>query len=308
MTNAGERQQPIPTNPWLNHPLNRNPNPVEEASFVEYLRWMRILKEKPNNTSERGKKLATQIDLVNNGEVIQLLDNLQEISNYDSRLKTLTDRIWRLATVSFEATTSWRVRVGGMRGPASMLLPAFDALGMPYIPSSTLKGVAREMARRDRHVTDDEIREIFGDIEPTACMGKVIFLFRRRLNSFYTNLSTLTQVSCNYQQPRKATKNGDWAEAVDRNCRIICVQGDFSNDKPPALALLHQQASIGSGYDSELCGSIQVRSPIWIARVGDRFDIATIFGVDNPRRQAYFNSLIQRKYPISDYREIWHSS
>ncbi|MEA5567626.1 RAMP superfamily CRISPR-associated protein [Anabaena sp. UHCC 0399] len=618
MTNAGERQQPIPTNPWLNHPLNRNPNPVEEASFVEYLRWMRILREKPNDTSERGKKLATQIDLVNNGEVIQLLDKLQEISNYDSRLKTLTDRTRRLATVSFEATASWRVRVGGMRGPASMLLPAFDALGMPYIPSSTLKGVAREMARRDRNVTDDEIREIFGDIEPTACMGKVIFLdayplpfpeidedspdevsglvpdmansiwtwdgnnplyktnpnvflslrkvtfviglrikdsqnleilnrvqqwlikglnqgvgsrvnsgygvldvktqaeqekpkkrksilsvkfklqgqlvhgrqgfknwaknsegtgwkppgeaksevrppafrsmlrywfrtlalgvleadivkewelnvfggidpqatlgmfqlelpdgkiirnnaqddeeefglatgslilyqsqvvremqpeeqtaltnllasltwltfhlggvgqgarrpcysrqerrnsrppfwrgstvklmsespenkywncprqldqfqslFRSRLNSFYTNLSRLTQLSFDYTQPKTATRSGDWAEAVDSNCRIICVQGDFSYDKPPALALLHQKARIGNGYDSELCGSIRMRSPIWIARVGDRFDVITIFGVDNPIRKAYFDSLMQREYPIKEYQEIW---
>ncbi|MBI1240928.1 RAMP superfamily CRISPR-associated protein [Umezakia ovalisporum] len=615
MTDAGARQ-PIPTNPWLNHPLHRNLNFVKEASFVEYLRWMRILREKPNDTSKRGKKLATQIDLVNNGEVIQLLDELQKTSNYDSRLRTLTDRTRRLATVSFEATVSWRVRVGGMRGPASILLPAFDALGMPYIPSSTLKGVAREMARCHRDVTDDEIREIFGDIQPTTSMGKVIFLdayplpfpetdkdspdeipglvpdvansiwtwdgdnphyktnpnvflslrkvtfvvglrvhdkqnleilnlvqkwlikalnqgvgsrvnsgygvlevqtkveqekpkkrilsvkfelqgqlvrgrqefkrwaknsegtgwkppgeaksevrppafrsmlrywfrtlalgvleastvkqwelkifggidptaklgmfqleiydgkiirnnaqdkekefglatgslilyqsavvrdmqpeeqtalkkllesltwltfhlggvgqgarrpcysrkkrcnsrppfwrgstvklmsespeneywncpeqlddfqslFRGRLDSFYRNLSTLTQLCFDHTQSRTATRSGDWAEAVDSNCRIICVQGDFSNDKPPALALLHQQANTGNGYDSELCGSIQVRSPIWIARVGHCFDVITIFGVDNPRRQAYFNLLIQQKHPIKEHREIW---
>lgn len=48
-----------------------------------------------------------------------------------------------------------------------------------------------------------------------------------------------------------------------------------------------------------------MRSPIWIARVGDRFDVITIFGVEHPRRQAYFNSLMQRNHPIREYREIW---
>ncbi|WP_179049581.1 hypothetical protein [Nostoc sp. TCL26-01] len=48
-----------------------------------------------------------------------------------------------------------------------------------------------------------------------------------------------------------------------------------------------------------------MRSPIWISRVGDRFDVVTIFGVDNEKRQAYFNSLIQRQHPIREYREIW---
>ena len=160
-------------NPWLNHPLHQNPTPAKEASFVEYLRWMRILRENPNNNS--------QIKLVNNGEVLELLEEILSNSDYSQRLQQLTKRTRSIAQVNFEAKANWRVRVGGMRGPESMLLPAFDALGMPYIPSSTLKGIAREVAERELNaknssVIPEQVREIFGEIEPTACMGKVVFL------------------------------------------------------------------------------------------------------------------------------------
>ena len=144
---------PIPTNFWLNHPLNQNPQLDSSASFVEYLRWLRIRRENPNNNS--------QIGLVNNGEVLELLNEIEQNSNYSSRLRILTTRTRQLATESFSVKAPWRIRVGGMRGPESMLLPAFDALGMPYIPSTTLKGVAREMAERDSNTTPEDIRNIF---------------------------------------------------------------------------------------------------------------------------------------------------
>lgn len=609
---------PISTNPWLNHPLHQNRNPAPEASFVEYLRWMRILRENPNDDS--------QIKLVNNGEVLELLEEILNNSDYSKRLEQLTERTRRIAQLYFEAKANWRIRVGGMRGPESMLLPAFDALGMPYIPSTTLKGVAREVAERELNdnkslITSEQVRDIFGEIEPTACMGKVVFLdayplpfkdideieglvpdmansiwtwdnndvpqyasnpnvflslrkptfviglrlvngadvtlleqvrrwlftglaqgigsrvnsgygtfeitnsqekpkknkeilsvkfqlrgqlihgsqyfddwkkknrgdewkppgiaqaevrppafrsmlrywfrtlalgvldanqvkawelnifggiepearmgmfqleiadgrvvrdnasnrkqecglesgkliirrsqifkgsaseqkaltdllrsltwltfhlggigqgarrpcysrqnresapwwrgssvklisvnpenkywncpskietfqkvFSNRLNSFYTNLSTLSGLTCNSTQPKTAQSNGKWAEAVEKNCRIICVKGDIANDKPPALALLHREATKnGNGYDPQLCGSMGVRSPIWIARVGSRFDnetgfeekgfdVVTIFGINNPRRQEFFNLLTKPEYPIQDYREIF---
>ena len=631
---------PIETNHWLYYRLHQiqHPAPAEEASFVEYLRWMRILRDNPNNDS--------QIKLVNNGEVLELLDILLNNSNYKTRLERLTKRTRRMAQVDFKAKANWRVRVGGMRGPESMLLPAFDALGMPYIPSSTLKGVAREMAKRELNannpsVTPEQVREIFGEIEPTACMGKVVFLdayplpftdiedldevdeieglvpdmansiwtwdnnnvpqyetnpnvflslrkptfviglrlvngedntllelvklwlfaglaqgigsrvnsgngtieitkitdsqetpknnteilsvkfqlrgqlthgrqyfydweekrnqdewkppgkpqaelrppafrsmlrywfrtlalgvleaekvkdweldifggiehpakmgmfqleisdgvvvrdnatnqdgecgfatgtliirrspiftgsqarkraltnllasltwltfhlggvgqgarrpcysrqnrqhahppwwrgssvkltsierderderenrywncppnldrfqkcFQSRLNSFYTNLSTLSGLTCDSTQPQTAQNNGNWAEAIDSNCRIICVKGDIQNEKPPALGLLHQQATRnGNGYNRELCGSMGVRSPIWIARVGSPFDneigfeeqgfdVVTIFGIDNNHRQEYYNLLTNLEYPITEYREIFPMS
>jgi CRISPR-associated protein Cmr6 len=614
---------PIPPNPWLNHPLHRNPNPANKASFVEYLRWMRILRENPNNNS--------QVKLVNNGEVLQLLEKLLSNSDYSDRLKQLTQRTRQMAEVCFEAKANWRVRVGGMRGPESMLLPAFDALGMPYIPSTTLKGVARAMAElelttKEPPITPEQVRDIFGEIEPTACMGKVFFLdayplpfvdtedvdemeglvpdmansiwtwdgnipqystnpnvflslrkptfviglrlvngadpsllehvqrwlfkglaqgigsqvnsgygtfeiinpqeqpkkakeivsvkfqlrgqlihgrqyfnnwnpkpnnpnewkppgiaqseirppafrsmlrywfrtlalgvldagivkdweltifggidpvrmgmfqleidnarivrdnasssdkecgfatgtliirrspifknlsseqqqalqkflasltwltfhlggvgqgarrpcysrqnrdrapwwrgssvklitlspenkywncpreigdfqrlFHSRLNSFYTNLSTITGQNCDSTQPKTASKNGNWAEAVDSNCRIICVKGDVNNKKPPALSLLHREAWNGRVYEAELCGSMKERSPIWIARVGSPFDndtgfanqgfdVVTIFGVDNQRRREFFNLLTTQSRSIPEYREIWTPS
>ena len=116
---------PITHNFWLQHPLHNNPHLDSSASFVEYFRWLRIRRLNPDNNS--------QIGLVNNGEVLELLAKIEQKSNYSSRLRTLTDRTRKLATESFSVKASWRIRVGGMKGPESMLLPAFDALGMPYM-------------------------------------------------------------------------------------------------------------------------------------------------------------------------------
>ncbi len=599
---------PIPHNFWLQHPLHNNPHLDSSASFVEYFRWLRIRRLNPDNNS--------QIGLVNNGEVLELLAKIEQKSNYSSRLRTLTDRTRKLATESFSVKAPWRIRVGGMKGPESMLLPAFDALGMPYIPSTTLKGVAREMAERDTKTTPEDIRNIFGDLEPTASMGKVIFLdayplpfrkvdsddkveglvpdmansiwtwdnndipqyktnpniflslrkptfviglrvtddrdlellnqvkkwllqgltqgigsrvnsgygvleevnpneqqekpkkrktilrmgfelqgqlmhgrqefkqwrennngngwippgiakpevrppafrsmlrywfrtlalgvlpedvikeqelilfggiepttkmgllqieipkggiirdnafdadgnfglakgelilrtsyvlqtftspqrdavinliqsltwlmfhlggvgqgarrpcysrsnrnrpqrpywrgstlkftgndqnwqysndliglqadFQKHLNAFYTNLSTFSQHTCNPRRPRQATVTGNWPEAVDTSCRILCVQGNMQNDKPAALALLHREATNGGGgYNRELCGSINERSPIWIARINNRFDVVTIFGVDNNYRKRYFELLTKPELPVTECKQIW---
>ncbi|NEQ98037.1 MAG: type III-B CRISPR module RAMP protein Cmr6 [Cyanothece sp. SIO2G6] len=169
---------PLPHNPWMVHPLHRvpAPKPCETASVVEYLRWMRILREDTGNHSR-----DSQISLVNNGEVVELLDIFEKTYDYNPTLERLTNRTKRLADDSFEVKASWRIRIGGMRGPESMLLPAFDALGMPYLPSTTLKGVARSVAMREtRHQdpewTVEDINSIFGQIEPEQCMGQVIFL------------------------------------------------------------------------------------------------------------------------------------
>ncbi|MEC4815583.1 MAG: RAMP superfamily CRISPR-associated protein [Scytonema sp. PMC 1069.18] len=610
MTNNTSNRNPILANPWLNHPLHRSPDPAPSASFIEYLRWMRIRRDNPNNNS--------QIGLVNNGEVLELFQKLQNKSDYASRLNSLTQRTRRLATVCFEVKTTWRIRVGGMKGPESILLPAFDALGMPYIPSTTLKGVAREMAERDSEATLEDIRQIFGDLEPTACMGKVTFLdayplpflqenpnsddeaeglvpdmansiwtwdqhdtpqyktnpnvflslrkpifviglrvtsrenlgllervkkwllkgltqgigsrvnsgygvleevqpsneqekpkkrksivkvqfklqgqlihgrqkfdkwqqkrnqpewkppgvaqpevrppafrsmlrywfrtlalgvlepqlvrnweltlfggiepqarmgvfqleipdgkvkrdnaenddddfglatgtlilrqsylmqqlseeqrtttvkliqslswlmfhlggvglgarrpcysrqdrdsapwwrgstitfrdndqnwryssslealqidFRKYLNTFYTSLSALTGQTLQLSRPRTASMTGNWAEAVDSNCRILCVEGSmhYDYDKPPALALLHREATReGNGYNRQLCGSMNERSPIWIARINNRFDVVTIFGIDNSYRQRYFKLLTKPDSSVTDVRKIW---
>lgn len=165
--NKGNNQPP---SPWLNS--ENEPQPNSTASFVEYLRWMR--------EPEREYKDATKI---------QILQMAQENANYRDRLKQLNQRTELIAGKdnTFTVKCPWRIRVGGHRGPESILLPAFDALGMPYIPASTLRGVARTQAIREIVATEkikwkdaeQKIAPYFGSIDtdnPQHSTGKVVFL------------------------------------------------------------------------------------------------------------------------------------
>jgi CRISPR-associated protein Cmr6 len=149
----GSGSQP-PAPPWLNPAIS--PETINTASFVEYLRWMRS----PNSPN----KDITKLELISKFES----------NDFSAALNRLTERTKRLAEQWFEAVCPWRIRVGGSKGPESMLLPAFDALGMPYIPSSTLRGIARAIA--SRKCSAEELKKIFGDIEPESSMGQVTFL------------------------------------------------------------------------------------------------------------------------------------
>jgi len=153
--------------PWL---MENMPAVHPNASFVEYLRWMR----------EPGTKYK-------DGTKVQLLQMAEEGANYTDRLKTLTDRTRKIAGTQelvFQAKCAWRIRVGGHRGPESILLPAFDALGMPYIPASTLRGVARTQAIREKmseglswKQADKEVAQWFGHLEANKAnqAGKLSF-------------------------------------------------------------------------------------------------------------------------------------
>jgi CRISPR-associated protein Cmr6 len=157
--------------PWLGHPLDPNPSPDPTASFIEYLRWMRA----PATPFKDGAK----VDLVHQAEAK---------ANYGARLQVLNARIKRIAGEknTFQVTCPWRIRVGGAKGPESMLLPAFDHLGIPYIPSSTLRGVARSQAirelMRERNLSweeaDKAVAPWFGHLQAGEqdSAGKVIFL------------------------------------------------------------------------------------------------------------------------------------
>ncbi|GEA26582.1 hypothetical protein MiAbW_01135 [Microcystis aeruginosa NIES-4325] len=166
---GGGNNNPPQPSPWLN-PENQ-PQPDQSASFVEYLRWMRA--------ADYPHKDATKT---------QILQKAQENANYTQRLEQLHRRIQLLARdgIAFPVKSTWRIRVGGHRGPESILLPAFDALGMPYIPSSTLRGVARTQAIREIMAANNlewkdaekEIAPYFGDInakEEKNKTGKVVF-------------------------------------------------------------------------------------------------------------------------------------
>lgn len=172
--------QPDETSPWLIQP-EFDPEPT--ASFVEYLRWLRS----PDGPYENSAKI----------QIMQMTEQ----GNYEERLYELTARTGNIAHarqgIIFQAECSWRVRVGGHRGPnKGTLLPAFDATGMPYIPSSTLRGVARTQAilenlpsnldRSNKKIfeaawqkADLEVARWFGHLETNKKAdraGRVIFL------------------------------------------------------------------------------------------------------------------------------------
>ncbi|GAB1542234.1 hypothetical protein NUACC21_49080 [Scytonema sp. NUACC21] len=121
------------------------------------------------------------------GTRVELLQNAEENADYRERLKLLVQRTRDLAGEgnTFRVTCPWRIRVGGIRGPESILLPAFDNLGMPYIPSSTLRGVARaqaiqEIATKDNvswEEAEKKIAPYFGSLDAAKehRTGKVIF-------------------------------------------------------------------------------------------------------------------------------------
>jgi CRISPR-associated protein Cmr6 len=121
---------------------------------------------------------------------VQILQLAEENANYRDRLLQLTNRTKLIAGEgnTFQAKCLWRIRVGGHRGPESVLLPAFDALGMPYIPSSTLRGVARTQAIREvmeqenlswKRAEEQVSRQYFGFLDSKKSeerSGKVTFL------------------------------------------------------------------------------------------------------------------------------------
>lgn len=178
---GGGRIQGQPS-PWLEHPghLAGVPKCHPTAGFAEYLRWMRA--PHLNGTNEANNEDPnTKLDL---------LEKAQKNAHYDHRLRVLERRLERLAGreaggLVFMAKASWRLRVGGHRGPESMLLPAFDAMGIPYIPSTTLRGIARTQAIREEMATtgcnwkmaDRAVAPYFGHLDAKGAdhAGKIIF-------------------------------------------------------------------------------------------------------------------------------------
>ena len=93
-----------------------------------------------------------------------------------TKLKQRTESLIGTDGVTILATFNWRLRVGGTRGFRELLLPVFHPVfGVPYLPSSSLKGAARAWARG--HGTPDEVKKILGMLEgKIAKAAKVEFL------------------------------------------------------------------------------------------------------------------------------------
>ncbi len=168
---------PPEASPWLN-PTQEPENPHPSASFVEYLRWMRSPDRECKDIKDF--KDATKV---------QILQMAVEGADYRKRLESLNQRTKLMASEGnwFLVESPWRVRVGGHKGPESILLPSFDALGMPYIPGATLRGVARNQAIRellannsslDWKAAEKKVAPYFGALEAEGSdrCGKVVFL------------------------------------------------------------------------------------------------------------------------------------
>ncbi|MEO0804255.1 MAG: RAMP superfamily CRISPR-associated protein [Cyanobacteria bacterium J06642_2] len=160
---------PDEPSPWL---TDQVPPTSHRAGFVEYLRWMRA--------ADRPQKDGTKV---------QLMQLAVDRADYRDCLQNMNRRTLAIAgrENTFEVTCQWRIRVGGHRGPESILLPAFDSLGIPYIPSSTLRGVARNQAIRSFMNAENlrwkeaekRVAPYFGSIDSDRVgerVGKVIFL------------------------------------------------------------------------------------------------------------------------------------
>lgn len=157
--------------PWLDHPLHpdgEKPIFSNNASFIEYLRWMRA--------SDHPQKDGTKLEIMTMSQKLK----------YSERLQVLTARTKQLAGEGnwFTGSCEGRIRVGGYRGVESMLIPAVDALGIPFIPSSTLRGIARNVAIRefmDQGLSWEKavqaVSPYFGNLDAPSKdqMGKVIF-------------------------------------------------------------------------------------------------------------------------------------
>jgi CRISPR-associated protein Cmr6 len=180
-------------------------NPHNTASFVEYLRWMRFPEPEIDSQDKVQKQISKKNQETNNATKARLLQRVSEGNNnyrdYFQRRNAATRSIAGEGN-TFTVECEWRIRVGGMRGPEDMLLPAFDAAGMPYIPSSTLRGVARaqglrslietnlaQLQQTQSNITaqqrqnaiqqaENEIARYFGSLDVTEenRAGKVIFL------------------------------------------------------------------------------------------------------------------------------------
>jgi CRISPR-associated protein Cmr6 len=106
---------------------------------------------------------------------------LQTIASNDTTCQfiyqQLTERTKALAETVLEVSFPWRVRVGGMRGFQELLLPVFHPVyGIPYIPSSSLKGALKAWARQ-HHIDKTKIDLLLGKLErDVGCVGCVQIL------------------------------------------------------------------------------------------------------------------------------------
>ncbi|MGI2906701.1 RAMP superfamily CRISPR-associated protein [Tolypothrix sp. VBCCA 56010] len=93
--------------------------------------------------------------------------------------KYLTEKTQKLAGENaIRVKFSWRVRVGGMRGFRELLLPVFHPVyGVPYVPSSSLKGAIIAAAIQLKLDTKEEINRILGTLDSGIACVQILDAF-----------------------------------------------------------------------------------------------------------------------------------
>lgn len=156
-----------PTSPPSNQKSDAKPpktprnmgNPLQALNFTEF------------GSDKQGKLSLPQ-------RVLESAVNAEKDCSY--LYEKLNQRTLDLAggeSNTFKISFSWRMRVGGTRGFAELLLPALHPVfGIPYIPASSLKGAALAWAEK-HHSNKGEIQELLGMLESkTAKAAKIEFL------------------------------------------------------------------------------------------------------------------------------------
>lgn len=137
---------------------SKSKNPLQALYFVE-----------PN--------LAVEKDEVQRMEILKAAVEAEKacLPIY-AKLKERTIKLAGNEANTFKVTFNWRLRVGGMRGFRELLLPVLHPIfGIPYIPASTLKGAARNWARKNG--ASEQVYELLGMLQgKNVKAAKVEFL------------------------------------------------------------------------------------------------------------------------------------
>ncbi|MEM9543637.1 MAG: RAMP superfamily CRISPR-associated protein [Cyanobacteria bacterium P01_E01_bin.42] len=124
---------------------------------------------KKNGKSRRSQRIFNPLQALNHTLFSDrpepaLIAAVKAEDNCEALYKELTQKTEYLATETFDVEFIWRVRVGGIRGFRELLLPVFHPVyGVPYVPSSSLKGVLRAWARQ--HQSKSELERLLGTLD-----------------------------------------------------------------------------------------------------------------------------------------------
>jgi CRISPR-associated protein Cmr6 len=255
---------------WLKHSLltNISPDKTKTASFVEYLRWMRV---KGSNETENSGTILELFEKFEDNDFSESLPNNQR-NALSGLLKTIT---WLM------------LHLGGVGQGARR--PCYSRKGS----NPPWRGVTLEIVQNPK-LKDDYwvLPQSFDAIQAT---------FVDRLKEFYKYLQVFSSNSIN------VTISRDWEEAVDSNCEILICQGSQQGNKNFALSTLHSQTfkieyqdnkgNIQYKYDPKLCGGVNpsIPSPVWIRHIDylDQIDfqVVTVFGAKTGKRKDFVKKL-----------------